>query len=380
MKPFSREFQIFAKPVGSNCNLNCSYCYYSNQPDSAKITQNSRMKDDLIEIYIRQHIEATTDDIIMFSWHGGEPTLAGIDFYRKVVLIQKKYLTPGKTLINGIQTNGTLLNDEWCKFLSEEGFLVGISIDGHEELHNRFRIANNGKSTFREVINGYHLLLKYGITVEILCVVNSINADFPLEVYRFFKSLDTRFITFIPLVERKSDSITEVSHRSVSAESFGRFLVSIFDEWVENDIGKIKIQIFEEALRTAFDPEHTLCIFKQICGGVPVIENNGDFYTCDHFVNKENLLGNILEKPVSYFLDCEKQLEFGKVKLNTLPEYCIKCEVLPMCNGECPKNRFIKTPDGETGLNYLCAGYKIFFKHCLPLIDAIQKAKDNRDI
>lgn len=377
MKPISREFQVFAKPVGSLCNLNCSYCYYSNQSDSAKFARNSRMKDDLLEIYIRQHIEATTDDIIMFSWHGGEPTLAGIDFYRKVVLIQKKYLSPGKKIINGIQTNGTLLNDEWCNFLSEENFLVGISMDGPEELHNRYRISNSGNETFREVLNGYRLLQKYGITVEILCVVNSFNADFPIEVYSYFKLLGARFITFIPLVERKSYSLTEVSDKSVSAESFGKFLVSIFNEWVENDIGKIKIQILEEALRTAFDNEHTLCIFKQNCGGVPVIENNGDFYTCDHFVNKENLVGNILEKPVSYYLDCEKQLAFGKVKSNALPEYCKKCEVLSMCNGECPKNRFIKTPDGETGLNYLCAGYKIFFKHCLPLIDAIQKAKEN---
>jgi uncharacterized protein len=223
-------------------------------------------------------------------------------------------------------------------------------------------------------------LQKYGVTAEILCVVNSFNSQFPVEVYRFFKSLNVKYITFLPLVERKPGSQTEVTDKSVSADGFGRFLIRIFDEWVEKDIGNIKVQIFEEALREAFNQEHTLCIFKTNCGGVPVIESNGDFYSCDHFVNKEHLLGNINQNLVSDFLDSSEQLAFGEAKSLTLPNYCKNCEVLSMCNGECPKNRFIKTPDGESGLNYLCAGYKMFFKHCQPFIEAIQMANKNGDL
>lgn len=377
MIKMDREFQIFAKPVSDFCNLQCSYCYYHVHPDSVQRNECFKMDDNLLEKYIRQHIEATTENVVMFSWHGGEPTLAGIDFYRKAVELQKKYLSAGKKLINGIQTNGTLLNDDWCKFFAQENFLVGISMDGPEEFHNQFRLKQNGKGTFNDVINGYRLLQKYGVTAEILCVVNSSNAQFPLEIYRFFKTLNVRYITFLPLVERISGSVSEVLGNSVSAEAFGHFLIRIFDEWVENDIGKITVQIFEEALRSAFDEEHTLCIFKRNCGGVPVIERNGDFYSCDHFVNEEHFLGNISKNPVSYYLDYEKQLSFGMAKSLTLPVYCKKCEVLTMCNCECPKNRFIETPDGEPGLNYLCAGYKMFFKNCLPLIDAIQRAAKN---
>ena len=377
MTRIEREFQIFAKPVGSLCNLHCDYCYYIDKSDLTQVNQNTGMNDVLLESYISQHIEATTENVVMFSWHGGEPTLAGIDFYRKAVELQKKYLPAAKKLINGIQTNGTLLNDYWCKFFAKENFLVGISMDGPEEFHNQFRLKQNGKGTFYEVINGYRLLQKYGVTAEILCVVNSSNAQFPLEIYRFFKSLKIRYITFLPLVERLPGSLSEVTGKSVSAEAYGHFLIRIFDEWVENDIGKIKVQIFEEALRSAFDEEHTLCIFKKNCGGVPVIESNGDFYSCDHFVNEEHYLGNISKNPVSNYLDSDKQRSFGMAKSLTLPVYCKKCEVLTMCNGECPKNRFIETPDGEPGLNFLCAGYKMFFKNCQPLIDAVQKAVNN---
>jgi uncharacterized protein len=376
MSRIEREFQIFAKPVSSACNLNCSYCYYSVENSKIGSAVNSRIEFDLLEKYISQHIEATTDDLILFSWHGGEPTLAGIDFYRKAVEIQKKYLPVGKKLVNGIQTNGTLINDEWCRFLKSENFLVGISMDGPEEFHDRFRLKNNGQGTFNEVLRGYQLLQRYEITTEILCVVNAINVEYPQEVYRFFKSLNAGFITFLPLVERKSRSKTEVTENTVSPEAFGKFLVQIFDEWIENDIGKVTVQIFDEALRPAFDKEHTLCIFKENCGGVPVIESNGDFYSCDHFVNPQHLLGNISEKSVSDFLDSAEQKAFGKAKSLTLPEYCRNCEVLAMCNGECPKNRFIETPYGEPGLNYLCAGYKMFFKHCLPFVEAVRKVAE----
>ncbi len=376
MNRISREFQIFAKPVSAACNLNCSYCYYSGESNKVGSVLNPRMEFGLLEKYIVQHIEATTDDLILFSWHGGEPTLAGIDFYRKAVEIQKKHLPIGKKLLNGIQTNGTLINDEWCRFLKSENFLVGISIDGPEEFHNRFRLKNNGFGTFNEVLRGYRLLQQHNITTEILCVVNAFNAEYPLEVYRFFKSLNAGFITFLPLVERKSGFKTEVTDNTVSPEAFGQFLIRIFDDWVENDIGKVTVQIFEEALRAAFGKEHTLCIFKVNCGGVPAIESNGDFYSCDHFVDQQHYLGNINEKSVSDFLDNAKQKAFGKAKSINLPKYCWNCEVLMMCNGECPKNRFIETPNGEHGLNYLCAGYKMFFKHCVPFAEAVRKAAE----
>lgn len=376
MTSISREFQIFAKPVSAACNLNCSYCYYSGESSKNKSSVFARMDDNLLERFITQLIEATTGDLVMFSWHGGEPTLAGIEFYKKAVEIQYKNLPSGKRLLNGIQTNGTLINEEWCRFLKEENFLVGISIDGPEELHNRFRFKKNGLGTFSEVISGYQLLQQYQINNEILCVVNAINCKYPLEVYRFFKSLNARYITFLPLVERKAGTKTGVTDNTVSPVAFGQFLIRIFDEWVENDIGKVTVQLFEEALRSAFDNEHTLCIFKENCGGVPVMESNGDFYSCDHFVNPQHLLGNISERKVSEFLDRSEQKAFGKAKSLTLPDFCKNCEVLSMCNGECPKNRFTETPDGEAGLNYLCSGYKLFFKNCLPYVDAVKKAVD----
>jgi uncharacterized protein len=326
-----------------------------------------------LEEYIRQHIDATTDDTVFFSWHGGEPTLAGIDFYRKTVDLQKKHLPVGKKLLNGIQTNGTLINKEWCSFLASENFIVGISIDGPEDLHNVFRLTNKGNPSFSQVMNGYNLLAGHGIPVEILCVVNAANVVAPLRTYRFFRDLETRFITFLPLVEREPNS-SAVSYRSVRAEDFGNFLTTVFDEWLAHDIGEIQVQLFEESLRSAFDNEHTLCIFKKNCGGVPVIESNGNFYSCDHFINEKYLVGNIREQSIADFLDSDQQLAFGRAKSELLPEYCKKCEVLTQCNGECPKNRFIDSPEGEAGLNYLCAGYRKFFNHCRPFIEEIRKA------
>lgn len=331
------------------------------------------MDDDLLREYIVQHIAATTEEIIMFSWHGGEPTLAGIEFYQKAVAMQKQYLPSGKKLVNGIQTNGTLLDDEWCRFLSTEGFLVGISLDGTEELHNQFRTNRKGDGSFQMVSNGLKLLQQYGITYEILCVVNSINVKYPTEVYRFFKELGAKYITFLPLVEQQHDTPSGASTASVPTAEFGRFLMAVFDEWVEQDIGNVQIQIFEEAIRTAFDQEQILCVFKENCGGVPVVEHNGDFYACDHFVNPNHLIGNIQQHSLASLLDHPRQKAFGIAKSLTLPQYCRQCPVLNMCNGECPKNRFIHTPGGEPGLNYLCEGYKAFFTHIRPFIDAIKQ-------
>jgi uncharacterized protein len=409
MNQVSREFQVFVKPAGPACNLHCQYCYYIDKKELYP-GESFRMPDDLLEQYIIQLIEATTDGPVFFAWHGGEPLLAGIEFYRKAVTLQRKHLPPGRALINGIQTNGTLLNAEWCRFMAEEQFHVGISIDGPEELHNTFRkfhakthrreenkteeqhnsprefhaktqrreeVKTEGNGTFDKVFKGYELLLQHGIIPEILCVVHAENVGFPLEIYHFFKSLGANYLTFLPLVVPLSGSSTGVTPGSVPAEAFGRFLSVIFDEWAEQDIGKVKIQIFEEALRTAFDQEHTLCIFRKECGGVPVVEHNGDFYSCDHFVDDGHFPGNIRDHSLSHYLDHPVQQSFGKAKAETLPSYCRKCEVLDMCNGECPKNRFVRTPDGVPGLNYLCQGYRLFFNHCQPFVEAVREVALN---
>ena len=367
------DFQIFVKPVGAACNLGCTYCYYLCKKDIYDGSGSLRMSDDILEKYIKQHIEASSEETVFFSWHGGEPLLAGIDFYRKAVSIQQKYLPPGRYALNGIQTNGTLLNDEWCRFLKSENFIIGISIDGPPDLHNKHRITQAGDPTSERVLKGYELLNKYKITYEILCVVNSDNSLHPLEVYNYFRQLGAVYISFLPLVERDVSKAAGVSNSSVKPDEFGRFLSVIFDEWINHDIGKIKIQIFEEALRPAFNQEHTLCIFKVDCGGVPVIEHNGDFYACDHYVDKEHLAGNINDVPLSRLLGSDSQKAFGKAKSNTMPRYCLECDVLEMCNGECPKNRFITTPEGEPGLNYLCAGYKVFFNHCKPFVEVLRQ-------
>lgn len=373
-----REFQIFVKPVGPVCNLNCSYCYYLEKKTLYPDNDKYLMDDDILQKYIIQHIQASTENVINFSWHGGEPLLAGIDFYRKVLNIQRRHKPAGSVIINGIQTNGTLLDEEWCRFLSAEKFIIGMSIDGPGEMHNNHRRTKTGGTTLKMALKGYELLMKHGVIPEILCVVNSGNVKYPLVIYDFFKELGTKYITFLPLVERQPGIISGVSEDSVPSEEFGFFLSTIFDEWVEKDIGEIKIQIFEEAARTAFNQDHTLCIFKENCGGVPVLEHTGDFYSCDHYVSNDYLLGNIRDKTLTYFLDSERQKTFGMAKSKTLPEYCIGCEVRPMCNGECPKNRFILTPDGEAGLNYLCQGYKYFFNHCRPFVDAIATAWKNQ--
>lgn len=374
----SREFQIFAKPVGAVCNLNCSYCYYLEKEKIYPHKGRMLMNDDILENYIIQHIEATTDNIITFSWHGGEPLMSGIDFFKKAVKLQKKYKPSGKTLQNGIQTNATLLNEEWCTFLSDEGFTVGVSLDGPGELHNMNRRTRDGHDTLAEVLRGFNLLKKHGIIPEVLCVVNAFNVSEPLKVYHFIRELGAFYVAFLPLVEPDISSPGGVSSNSVPSKEFGLFLSAVFDEWVEKDIGEIKIQIFEEAVRPAFNQGHTLCIFKENCGGVPVVEHNGDFYSCDHYVNSDNLLGNLKEHSVSHFLDSDGQKAFGLAKSQTLPMYCRQCEVLPMCNGECPKNRIIKSPDGESGLNYLCSGYKYFFNHCRPFVEAIAIAWKNQ--
>ena len=367
------DFQVFIKPVGARCNLRCSYCYYLGNSDIYESDVPYIMNDKTLENCIKQHFLTSSSDTVLFTWHGGEPLLAGIDFYEKVLSIQKKYLPQGKSFLNGIQTNGTMITKEWSLFFSVNGFAVGISIDGPEDFHNAMRHASNKEGSFGKTLTGYNLLLKDGVNAEILCVVNSYNVKYPLEIYDFFKNFGANYITFLPLVEKINAGAEEVSKETVPALAFGYFLTAIFDEWVKNDIGTVKIQIFEEALRTAFNQEHSLCIFREHCGRVPVIEHNGDFYPCDHFVEKNRLLGNINKQHLEYFLNHPVQKAFGYAKSDTLPQYCIRCEVRKMCNGECPKNRFITSPDGEPGLNYLCEGYKYFFNKCKPFINSVSE-------
>jgi len=371
MKKATADFQIFVKPVGASCNLACKYCYYLKNGALNHDDKNPLMSKDLLEKYIVQHINASPGPVIFFSWHGGEPTLAGLQYFQRIVEIQRINQPEDSHIINGLQTNGTLLNEDWCKFLAAENFKVGISIDGPEDLHSVYRGTKEGNPSFEETMRGYELLKSYDIECEILCVVNAVNVEHPLRVYRFFKELQCEFLTFLPLVEKRTSGGKVVSERSVSAKAFGQFLCAIFDEWKACDIGNIKIQIFEEALRTAFDLEHTLCIFKTTCGGVPVVEHNGNFYSCDHYVDADHLIGNIGQTSVVELLGSRRQEAFGLKKLDTLPDYCLECESLKMCNGACPKDRFIQTPDGEPGLNYLCEGYKHFFNHCNPFVEEV---------
>jgi len=367
----SEDFQVFVKPVGAICNLACKYCYYLETQNLYSEESGQRMPVDLLEEYIIQHIGATSGSGIFFSWHGGEPTLAGLQYFQQIVELQHKHQPENCHIVNGIQTNGTLLTDEWCRFFAKENFFVGISIDGPENLHSIYRNSNSGTSHFNDVIRGYQLLKSYGIKCEILCVVNAGNVLYPLQVYQFFKELKVEFISFIPLVEKQTSGNSGVSERSVNAKEFGEFLCTIFDEWRAFGIGTVKIQIFEEAMRTAFNQDHTLCIFKPTCGNVPVIEYNGDFYSCDHFVRPEYLIGNIKNESLVNLLESPGQKAFGQSKLTSLPVYCLNCDVIKMCNGACPKDRFISTPDGEANLNYLCEGYKLFFNHCKPFVDAV---------
>jgi uncharacterized protein len=375
-----REFQVFAKPAGSTCNLSCSYCYYLEKKGLYPGKDHFLMDDSLLEKYIIQQIEATTEPVITFSWHGGEPLLTGIEFYRKVLRFQQNHKPADRTILNGIQTNGTLIDDEWSRFFAENGFIIGISIDGPASYHNISRRTKDDSPTWQGVMHGFELLINHGVVPEVLCVVNSENVRQPALIYNFCKQLGAKYITFLPLVNVDPGAITGVTKDSVPAEAFGTFLSQVFDQWVENDIGNIKIQIIEEAARTAFNQEHTLCIFKRSCGGVPVVEHNGDFYMCDHYVDNEHFLGNIEDHSLSYFIDSERQRKFGNAKLDTLPRYCTECEVREMCNGECPKNRFILTPEGEAGLNYLCIGYKYFFKHISPFVESIAEAWKNQNI
>lgn len=360
-------FHIMAKPSGSACNLDCAYCFFLKK-EKLYPGSNFRMSDEMHEAYIRQLFEAHQVPQVTVAWQGGEPTLMGLDFFRRSMELQNKYQRPGMKIENTFQTNGLLLNDEWCQFFHENGFLIGLSLDGPKELHDHYRKDKGGQGTFDRVVQAARLLQKHNVEFNILCSVNPRNADKPLEVYRFFRDdLDAHFLQFIPIVERKNESGfqegSEVTDRSVSSVQWGRFLIEIFDEWVKRDVGRTFVLNFDGALAGWLGLAGTLCIFGPTCGLGMALEHNGDLYSCDHFVEPDYYLGNIMQTPMIELVAGEKQRKFGRDKRDTLPCYCRECRFLFTCNGECPKNRFIKTPNGEPGLNYLCSGYRAFFDH-----------------
>ena len=362
------EFQIFVKPIGALCNLNCRYCYYLRKQDLYPKDESFRMPDDLLEEYIVQHIAACPTPTILFSWQGGEPTLLGLDYFRKIVALQRKHQAPEREIINGIQTNGTLLDEEWCRFLAAEKFFVGLSLDGPREFHDRYRETKGQAPTHKRVMQSFRLLKRYHIHCDTLCVVNDQNVRHPTTVYRFFKELGVDFLQFLPLVERTKDG---VSPESVPADAYGAFLCAILREWIRHDVGRIGIQIFDEAARPFLGMEHSLCIFRETCGDFPVLEHNGDFFACDHFVDQEHYIGNLRARSLVEMLEDPAQRAFGQRKRDALPRECRECDVLAMCNGGCPKDRFLTTRDGEPGLNYLCAGLKQFFTYSRPYMQRL---------
>ena len=368
MATASREFQVMAKPIGAVCNLECRYCYYLAKRHLYPPDEAFRMPEDLLEAYIVQHIEASPGELIHFAWHGGEPTALGVDYFRRIVRLQREHQPPGRRIVNGVQTNGTLLDEAWCRFLAAEGFYVGLSLDGPAELHDRYRVTRGQRPTHRQVMRAFRLLQAHEVRCDVLCVVHDRNVQSPTAVYRFFKEIGVRYLQFLPLVEPPADGADAPGPHTVPAEAFGEFLCTVFDEWVRHDIGRIVIQTFDEALRPACGLDHALCIFRETCGDVPVVEHDGDFFACDHFVDRRHRLGNIRETPLVDLLESARQQAFGRAKRDALPRYCTRCEVRALCNGGCPKDRFLRTPDGEGGLNYLCAGWKRFFLHSRPYL------------
>ena len=358
-------FHVLAKPTGAICNLNCAYCFFLSK-EMLYPGSRFRMADDLLETYIRQLIESHRTPEVTIAWQGGEPTLMGLDFFRLSIEYQEKYRRPGTRIVNTIQTNGTLIDGEWAAFFKQHDFLVGISIDGPREPHDAFRVDKAGKPTFDRVMRGLGFLQEHGVEYNVLTTVHAANAEQPLQVYRFLRDeAGARFLQFIPIVERGEDGAQAqaVTPRSVSAEGWGRFLVTVFDEWVRRDVGTVYVQMFDAALASWVGAPPALCIFAETCGGALALEHNGDLYSCDHFVEPAHLLGNIQRESMIELVASEKQRKFGNDKRDTLPRYCRECDVRFACHGECPKNRFILAPDGAPGLNYLCAGYKAFFHH-----------------
>lgn len=364
------SFNIMAKPRGSICNMDCDYCYFLSKEQMYPMS-SFKMPNEILEEYTRQYIQALQVPQITFTWQGGEPTLIGLDFYKSAVVYQKKYAPPGIRIDNALQTNGTLLDDAWCDFFKENNFLIGISIDGPQKYHDVYRKNKSGESSFQEVTKGVNLLKKHGIEFNVLCTVNAANAEYPLEVYRYFRDdLGVNFIQYIPIVERDNQTGyqkgNKVTTRSITGKQYGSFLISIFNEWFRNDIGTVFVQVFDVALGKWMGIPGGLCVFEEICGLGLALEHTGDLYSCDHFVEPKHKLGNIIKTEMIDMATSYKQYKFGMDKRDTLPKFCLECEFRFACNGGCPKNRISHTPEGEYGLNFLCEGYKAFFNHINP--------------
>lgn len=386
--PFSRPLYVMAKPAGALCNLRCDYCYYLEKAHMYADNSRHIMTDELLERFIEQYLSSQTMNEVLFCWHGGEMLMRPLSFYRRVVELQRQYAR-GRVVDNCIQTNGTMLTDEWCRFFAEQHWLVGISIDGPQEFHDEYRRTKSGGPSWRKVMNGINLLNKYGVEWNAMAVVNDYNADYPVEFYRFFKDMGCRYLQFAPIVERilkhddgrhlaaPDEADGRLADFSVTAEQWGNFLCGLFDEWVKEDVGKIFVQIFDSTLANWVGVQPGVCSLAKQCGHAGVMEYNGDVYSCDHFVFPEYRLGNIYTSTLTEMMYSERQRQFGEQKQSTLPRQCRECEFLFACNGECPKNRIISTADGEPGLNYLCRGYYRFFKHVAPYMDYMKRELQN---
>ena len=378
-------FHLLAKPTGAVCNLNCTYCFFLSK-ETLYPGSHFRMTDEVLELYIKQLLEAHRTPEVTIAWQGGEPTMMGLDFFRKAVALAEHYRRPGQQVVHTIQTNGTLIDDEWAAFFKEQNVLIGVSIDGPREIHDTYRVNKGGRGSFDQVMRGFAALKRHQVDFNILCTVHAANAHMPLELYRFFRDdLGANFLQFIPIIERATQESLPIANigwgarpgelrplytqegslvteRSVGAEQYGDFLIAIFDEWIRNDIGDTFVQIFDATLG-AYVGQSSLCIFAPTCGDALALEHTGDVYSCDHYVEPDYLLGNITDQPLSELVALPEQRTFGQNKADSLPPQCQECEVRFACNGGCPRNRFITTADGEPGLNYLCAGYKKFFNH-----------------
>jgi uncharacterized protein len=358
---------VLVKPVGAACNLGCTYCFYLSKR-SLYPHGSFRMADDLLEEFTRQYIAVQRVPEVTFAWQGGEPTLMGLDFFRRAVDLQRQYRRPGMRILNAIQTNGTLLDDEWCQFFRVNDFLVGVSLDGPQELHDVYRRDGGGKPTFGRVMAGLERLAAHDVRFNILSCVSAANAERPVEVYRFLRDqVRAEFIQFIPIVERDNASGFQegnrVTRRSVTGVQYGHFLIAVFGEWVRCDVGRVFVQIFDVSLAAWVGQPAGLCVFSPTCGTALAIEHNGDLYACDHYVEPSYLQGNIMDTPLEELAGSARQREFGLAKKESLPKPCRECDVRFVCHGGCPKNRVLRTADNEAGLNYLCAGYQAFFRH-----------------
>ena len=383
--PFAKPLYVMLKPAGAHCNLACKYCYYLEKNKLYPTAQRHLMSDEMLEQFTREYIEAQTMNQVLFTWHGGEPLLRSIDFYRKALSLQQKY-AGGRRIDNVIQTNGTLLTDEWCEFFAQNHWLVGISIDGPQPDHDHYRLTAAGKTSWKKVMQGIKLLKKHGVEWNAMAVVNAYNANHPLEFYRFFKENGCQFLQFTPIVERLTrheDGRTlasladkneiSLSEASVAPEQWGYFLCAIFDEWVRKDVGKIFVEIFDCTLANWMGISPGICAYSKECGHAGVMEHNGDVYSCDHFVFPEYKLGNIRDHSLIDMLYGEQQQEFSRLKHSSLPRQCKECDMEFACHGECPKNRFMKDKYGDSGLNYLCPGYYHYYQHVVPYMDYMKQ-------